>query len=95
MYNCKYLQEVVMHKCFGATIVLGMPLIYYKTLGTAFVAILKHLFYIETGIFSCKIFAVYGMENWPGRHKGSLDSGKTLVLPISSQNLIHTDIELG
>ena len=24
---------------------------YYKTLGTAFVAILKHLFYLETGVF--------------------------------------------
>ena len=29
------------------------------------------------------------------RCKGSLASGKTLVSPILSQNLIHTDIELG
>ena len=41
-------------------------IVYYKTLGTAFAAILKHLFYLETGVFSCKIFAVYGMENWSG-----------------------------
>ena len=42
-------------------------IVYYKTLGTAFVAILKHLFYLETGgFFSCKIFAVTGMENWSG-----------------------------
>ena len=41
-------------------------IVYYKTLGTAFVAILKHLFYLETGVFSCKIFAVYDMENWSG-----------------------------
>ena len=27
--------------------------------------------------------------------KGSLTSGKTLVWPISSQNLLHMDIELG
>ena len=37
-------------------------IVYYKTLGTAFV--LKHLFYLETGVFSCKIFAFYSMENW-------------------------------
>ena len=29
------------------------------------------------------------------RRKGSLASDKTFVWPISSQNLIHTDIELG
>ena len=44
---------------------------YYKTLGTAFAAILKHLVYLETGVFfffffSCKVFAVNGMENWSG-----------------------------
>ena len=27
--------------------------------------------------------------------KGNLASGKTLVRPLSSQNLIHMDIELG
>ena len=26
-------------------------IVYYKTLGTAFAAILKHLFYLETGVF--------------------------------------------
>ena len=41
-------------------------IVYDKTHGTAFAAILKHLFYLETGVFSCTIFAVYGMENWSG-----------------------------
>ena len=29
------------------------------------------------------------------RRKGSLASGKILVWPLSTQNLIHTDVELG
>ena len=29
-------------------------ILYYKTLGTAFAAILKHLFYLETGVFLAK-----------------------------------------
>ena len=41
-------------------------IVYYKTLGTAFAAILKHMFYLETSVVSCTIFAVYGMENWSG-----------------------------
>ena len=48
-------------------------------------------------LFSCKTFAVYGTENvldGVERHKGSQASGKTLVWPLSSQNLIHTDLEL-
>ena len=70
MLNCKYLQEGVMHNVLA----LQSPwntfnkfvIVYYKTLGTAFAAILKDLFCLETGVFSCKIFAVYGMENWSG-----------------------------
>ena len=72
--------------------------VYYKTLGTAFAAILKHLFYLETDVFSCKIFELTVWKIGPDgvkRRKGSLASGKTLVWPISSQNLILTDIELG
>ena len=29
------------------------------------------------------------------RHQGSLASGKTFIWPLSSQNLFHTDFELG
>ena len=89
-----------------------------KTLGTAFAAILKHLFYLETVFFFFFIIIVvvvfcfflggggflqnicgyrYGKLVRIGvkSRKGSLASGKTLVWPISSQNLIHTVIELG
>ena len=41
-------------------------IVHYNTLGTAFAAILKYLFYLETGAFSCRIFSVKGMENWSG-----------------------------
>ena len=41
-----------MHKCFGATISFNKFVIAYcKTFGAAFAAILKHLFYLETGVF--------------------------------------------
>ena len=72
-------------------------IVYYKTLGTAFAVIWKHLSW-DWCIF-LQIFAVYGVwkigPDVVKRRKGSLASGKTLVWPILSQNLIHTDIELG
>ena len=33
--------------------------------------------------------------DWIKRRKGRLTSDKTLVWPLSTQNLIHTDIKLG
>ena len=77
--------------------------IYYKTLGTAFAAILKHLFYLKTGGFCCCFFLGKYLRFMVWKigpdgvksHKGNRASGKTLNWPISSQNVIHTDIELG
>ena len=65
-------------------------IVYYNTLGTAFAAILKHLFYLETGVYLQYPVWKIGPDGVK-RRKGSLASGKT----ISSQNLIHTGIELG
>ena len=50
-----------MHECFGATIVLEnafnkFAIVYYKTLCTAFAVILKHLFYLETGVIVLFLF---------------------------------------
>ena len=44
-------------------------IVYYKTLGTAFETTLKHLFYFETDVFSCKIFAVTVWKIGPDRVK--------------------------
>ena len=72
-------------------------IVYYKTLGTAFAAILKHLFYLETGVSFLQSICGLRYEKLDGvkMRKGSLASGKTLVWSISRQNLIPTDIELG
>ena len=34
-------------------------IVYYKTLGTAIAAILKHLFYLETGVFFLQTICGY------------------------------------
>ena len=68
-------------------------IVYYKTLGTAFAAIFKHLIYLETSVFLCNRYGKLvrmGLK----MHRVSLAAGKTLVWPISSQNLIHTDFDL-
>ena len=70
-------------------------IVYYKTLGTAFVAVLKHLCYLETGGFFFFCFFFFAKYLWftvwkfgPGgvkRHKGSLATGKTLVWPFQAK----------
>ena len=68
----------------------------YKILGTAFAAILKHMFSLETGVFFLAQYLQFTIWKIGAgevkRRKGSLASDKTLVWLSSNQNLIHTDI---
>ena len=87
-----------MHECFGATIVLGTPLIcsllyIIKLLVLLlYCSILRLVFCLAKQLH----FTVWKIgPDGVKRRKRSLASGKTLSWPISSQNLIHTDIELG
>ena len=95
------MQKVVKYECFGATIVIGTPyissLLYIIKL-LVLLLLLKNLFYLEIGVFLAKYlgFTVWKIgRDGVKRRKGSPASGKTLVWPILSQNLNHTDIELG
>ena len=63
-------------------------IVYYKTLGTAFADILKHLFYLEIGVFLAKYLRFTVWKIGPDgvkRRKGSIASGKTLVWPIQAK----------
>ena len=73
-----------------------LVIVCYKTLGTACATILKHLFYLENISSKYLRFTVWKIgPDGVKRRKGSLASGKTLIWPMSSQNLIHMDISQG